>query len=562
MHTAHAGWSIAMVWAVATAFVQDPSPRPASAAPVTEVAQEPAPLGPGPNWRGPVRPSGRNEVFATADGCAMCHSVAATAMAMRDATGDDVSPHGLWQASVMANSFRDPYWRASVAKEIAAAPEQAAEVQALCLRCHAPMAHHSRRLAGQDPSTVAALADDPLARDGVSCTVCHQIQPDGLGSDTTFDGKPRIQKGRVIFGPYTEPATGPMQMHASYTPTHGAHVQSSALCATCHTLHTDHQGVRFPEQTPYLEWRNSDFTTEPAVTATSRSCQQCHMAELAPTRIARNPGGRDFLIPVREDYRGHTFVGGNAFLLDLLQKNREALGVTASAQALARTAFASRKLLAEQTVAVSIGELQRKGAALHFSVRIDNLTGHKFPTGYPARRAWLHVQVRGGNQVVFDSGGWQQDGQLVDVADPMRQPHHDVVTSKDQVVVYELVADDADGAPTTHLTRMQQRGKDTRLLPKGWRRDGPHADETAPVGIGNDLDFTAGGDSVHFAVPYPENGPFATVVAWVRYQSIPPHWVEPLRSVDAPECRSFVTMYDAADKTPETAGVAMRSEDR
>ena len=268
MHTAHAGWSIAMVWAVATAFVQDPSPRPASAAPSTEVAQEPAPLGPGPNWRGPVRPSGRNEVFATGDGCAMCHSVAATAMAMRDATGDDVSPHGLWQGSVMANSFRDPYWRASVAKEIAAAPEQAAEVQALCLRCHAPMAHHSRRLAGQDPSTVAALADDPLARDGVSCTVCHQIQPDGLGSDTTFDGKPRIQKGRVIFGPYTEPATGPMQIHASYTPTHGAHVQSSALCATCHTLHTDHQGVRFPEQTPYLEWRNSDFTTEPAVTAT------------------------------------------------------------------------------------------------------------------------------------------------------------------------------------------------------------------------------------------------------------------------------------------------------
>jgi hypothetical protein len=286
------------------------------------------------------------------------------------------------------------------------------------------------------------------------------------------------------------------------------------------------------------------------------------MAELAPTRIARNPGGRDFLIPVREDYRGHTFVGGNAFLLDLLQKNRDALGVTASAQALARTAFASRKLLAEQTVAVSIGELQRKDASLHFSVRIDNLTGHKFPTGYPARRAWLHVQVRGGNQVVFDSGGWQQDGRLVDVADPMRQPHHDVVTSKDQVVVYELVADDADGAPTTHLTRMQQRGKDTRLLPKGWRRSGPHAEETAPVGIGNDLDFTAGGDSVHFAVPYPENGPFATVVAWVRYQSIPPHWVEPLRSVDAPECRSFVTMYDAADKTPETAGVAMRSEDR
>ena len=50
-------------------------------------AQDKPPLGPGPSWRGPVRPTGRNEVFATGDGCAMCHSVASTAMAMRSSTG-------------------------------------------------------------------------------------------------------------------------------------------------------------------------------------------------------------------------------------------------------------------------------------------------------------------------------------------------------------------------------------------------------------------------------------------------------------------------------------------
>jgi len=521
-----------------------------------------APLGPGPQWRGPVRPTARNEVFATGDGCAMCHSASSRSTAMRSAIGEDVSPHALWQASVMANSFRDPYWRAQVAKEVAADPDRGEEVQALCLRCHAPMLHHSRRLAGQGPIAVAAAAGDALAQDGVSCTVCHQVQAEGLGTEATFAGKPRIDKGRHIFGPYPEPVAQPMLQLAGYRVQHGAHVQTSALCGSCHTLHTGHTGERFPEQTPYLEWRNSDYDDEAGATATSRTCQQCHMADLGRARIARNPGGGDFLIPVREPYRSHSFVGGNAFLLELLAANRDSLGVTAPAAALRQNAVASRRLLAEATVSITIGELQRRDGALHFAVRVDNLTGHKFPTGYPSRRAWLHVQVRAGNRVVFDSGGWTKDGRLADVADELRHEHHTRVTAREQVVVWELIAADVAGEPTTHLTRMHRRAKDTRLLPKGWRHDGPHATETAPVGIGADVDFTAGGDSVDFEIPLAADAPAVSVVAWVRYQTIPPHWVDAVRGVDADECRTFVQLYDAADKTPETAGVAMRTEAR
>lgn len=517
-------------------------------------------LGAGPGWRGPVRPTGRNEVFATGDGCAMCHSNAEHATAMRTAIGEDVSPHALWQGSVMANAFRDPYWRAQVAKEIAADPQNAEDVQALCLRCHAPMLHHSRRIAGQGAISVREAAKDPLATDGVSCTVCHQIQAEGLGTADTFDGKPKIQRGRRIFGPYTEPASMPMVNMASYLPTHGAHVQTAGLCASCHTLHTGHTGAQFPEQTPYLEWRNSAFSDETGKTADSRTCQECHMADLGSMRIARNPGGRDFLIPIREHYRAHSFVGGNAFLLDLLAANKEELGVTASVAALQQNAKASRRLLANETVALSIGELSRQDGNLQFAVRVENLTGHKFPTGYPARRAWLHVQVRTGSGVVFDSGGWTKAGELANVADELRQPHHTVVTDPSQVVVWELIANDEQGEPTTQLSRMASRGKDTRLLPKGWRREGPHAEDTAPVGIGNDLDFTAGGDTVNFAVPVGKEAGEASVVAWVHYQSIPPHWVAPLRAVDAEECRTFVRMYDAASKTPETVAVAVRSE--
>jgi len=516
-------------------------------------------LGAGPRWGG-AQPKGRNEAFATADGCAQCHSASATATAMRSALGEDVSPHATWQATVMANSFRDPYWRAQVAKECAEDPQRSSEVQALCLRCHAPMHHHSLRL-GQKPSTtVAQAANDPLAQDGVSCTACHQIRARGLGEETTWSGKGRIGRSRVIYGPYEQPDGAPMLGVSRYAPQHGAHVQRSALCATCHTLVTTHQGERFPEQTPYLEWRNSVFSDEDGATATSRTCQQCHMPDIGATRIARDPNGFDYLLQARAPYRAHAFVGGNAFLLDLLRANRDELAVEASAAALQRMALATRRQLTTATVDVAIGEITRADDELQFSVRVRNKTGHKFPTGYPSRRAWLHVRVQNEAGVVFESGGYRDDGRILGVADPLDHEHVTRIETPYDVLVWELVAHDPDGEPTTSLTRMAKRGKDNRLLPEGWSRGGPHADETAPVGIGNDFDFTAGGDTVHVAFPYEADAPRATVSVWVHYQTIPPHWVEPLRDVDADECRDFVRMYDAADRAPETIAAEQRSE--
>lgn len=541
---------IVAIWLVATAFVQGPE---------DPQRQNPYGLGSGPQWGG-GQPKGANAVFATADGCARCHSVAEKANAMRSPLGEDVSPHGLWQATVMANSFRDPYWRAQVARECEDDPERADEIQALCLRCHAPMHHHSRVLGKQEPATVAAAARDPLARDGVSCTMCHQIRARDLGKPTTFSGKGRIGKARVIYGPYEKPDSGPMLGMSRYAAFHGAHIRSSALCATCHTLVSHHQGERFPEQTPYFEWRNSVYSDEDGRTDDSRTCQECHMAEVGPTRIARDPDGNDYLLQARDPYRAHAFVGGNAFLLDMLAKNRELLGVEASAASLRQMARATRNQLQTKTVDVAIGPIEHKDAELRFQIRVDNKTGHKFPTGYPARRAWLHVRVQNENGIVFDCGGYDQGGELVDVVSPLDQPHVTTIETPYDVLVWELIAHDVDGDPTTLLTSMATRGKDNRLLPKGWRRDGPHAKETAPVGTGTDLDFVAGSDSVSVVIPYPKKSPRATVTAWIHYQAIPPHWVEDLRTIDAPECRQFVRLYDAADKTPETIAAAIRSE--
>lgn len=517
-------------------------------------------LGKGPPWRGPIAPEAANEAFATANGCSMCHSHSDRAAAMTSASGDDVSPYGLWQATMMANSFRDPYWRAQVSKEVAADPDRGAAIESLCLTCHGPMAHHSARLGGIEPPRIADAANDPLARDGVSCTVCHQAKPETLGTEASFGGRLDIGLDRKIYGPYEDPAFGPMRMHSGYTPTHGEHVKDSALCGSCHTLVTHHRGVAFPEQTPYLEWRNSIFSDESGATETSRSCQQCHMPNLGDMRIARNPGGRDFNIALRPDYAAHTFLGGNAFMLDLFRANRDELDVRASDEALLRAARATRRQLADSTTRVTISEPVRDDGTLTFSVAIENLTGHKFPTGYPARRAWLEVDVRVGGESVFRSGASDERGRLIGIEDERSIPHPDVITSPGQVAVYEAIPVDPDGAPTTYLTRMVGYRKDTRLLPKGYRDDGPHADSTAQKGTGDDPDFRAGGDIVHFRVPLAADAGKAQVVAWMRYQPVPPSWVDPLREVDTEEARRFVRMYDAASPVPETAGLAARTE--
>lgn len=512
-----------------------------------------APQGPG-RMR---RTGAANAYFTTAQTCALCHSVAPRAKAMRDEDGRDVSPHGTWRATMMANSFRDPFWRAQVAREITEHEAQAAEIQALCVRCHAPMMHHSARLDGVKSTAVAAAGEDPLARDGVSCTVCHQARPEPFGKPSSFSGQLDIRSGRVVFGPYENPFAHPMRMHSGFEPTHGPHVRDAALCGSCHTLITHHtpNAAPFVEQASYLEWRNSVYSTEPERQAESRTCQECHMEDKGTLRIARNPGGRDFPpVRPRPNYREHAFVGGNAFVLGLLDRHRRLLGVEAPSAAFERGIDAARAQL--RTAAdVRVEDAVRRKGGVSFAVDVTNHSGHKLPTGYPARRAWLHVEVRRGGRVIWSSGAPDADGRIAGVdgeSDPHPQPHHSAITEPRQVQVYECVAIDAHGAPTTSLVSMAKLTKDNRLLPAGWREDGPHAAETAPAGAAGDSDFAGGGDRVRYEAEL-DGAPAGDLIVAARllYQPVPPRWVDALREVFADEAMRFVAIYDAADKTPE-----------
>ena len=261
---------------------------------------------------------------------------------------------------------------------------------------------------------------------------------------------------------------GLMRSATGMTPAEAPHIRESELCATCHTLITHALGPQgqvvgeLPEQVPYLEWRHSAFVAE------KRSCQSCHMpAVAAPTRISSVLGEE------REGLGRHTFLGGNFFMLRMLNRYRGELGVEAMPQELEAAAHATIAQLQQDTATVSVISADTAGGRLDVEVSVRNLTGHKLPTGYPSRRAWLHFTVRDReNQLVFSSGEIMPSGLIRgndNDADATRfEPHYTEIRSEDQVQIYEPVMRDPDGNITTGLLRASAYVKDNRLLPRGF----------------------------------------------------------------------------------------------
>jgi len=489
-------------------------------------------------------------LFSHSENCLACHN------SLLSAAGEDVSIGATWRSTMMANSARDPYWQASVRRETIDHPKRSADIQNECAACHMPMAQKIAHAAGGKGEVFAHLPIagpnapelERLASDGISCTVCHQIAPDKLGTRESFNANfsllpTRGDGTRLIFGPYEVDKGRQLIMKSvtGFVQSEATHIKQSELCASCHTLITEAYGPNgevigsLPEQMNYPEWQHSAFSKE------ERSCQSCHMpAVTGPVRLSSVLGD------TRDQLSQHVFVGGNAFMVRMLNRYRNELGVVALSSELEATARATTRQLQEQTATLSISPVEINPQQLAFDVEVRNLTGHKFPTGYPSRRAWLHVAVRSGETIVFESGAVEPTGAIRgndNDVDPRRyEPHYERITQSDQVQIYEPILGDRTGTPTTGLLTATQYLKDNRLLPRGFEKS------TAPAEIGvygaaaGDADFGASGDRVRYVVDISGDGPYSVEVE-LRYESIGFRWASNLESYDAAEPKRFVTYY-------------------
>ena len=128
-------------------------------------------------------------------------------------------------------------------------------------------------------------------------------------------------------------------------------------------------------------------------------------------------------------------------------------------------------------------------------VAVRNLTGHKLPTGYPSRRAWLHVTVRdrAGAAGLRVRRRWpptdRSQGNDNDI-DPARfEPHYAEIRERRQVQIYESMMGDPAGAPTTGLLTGVRYLKDNRLLPRGFEKASADRDIAVVGDAAQDADF-------------------------------------------------------------------------
>ena len=508
-------------------------------------------------------------LFETSDRCIACHND------VTSPAGIDVSIGADWRASMMANSARDPYWQAAVRREILDHPEAAEEIQGECSICHMPMARYTAVTAGGAgsvfdhlPVGIGQKPLDLLAADGVSCTLCHQVQPDGLGEESSFVGGFVVDTaaawgGRELFGPFAVDSgrTRIMQSASEFQPVESYHLNDSGLCGSCHTLFTHSRGeggeviARLPEQMPYLEWEHSDYRE-------TTSCQDCHMPVADDSVAVTGVLGRP-----HADVSRHVFRGGNFFMLRMLARYRAELGVAAPARELELAAHRTVEHLQSRTATISIDEPRVAGGRLRAEVFVENLAGHKLPTAYPSRRAWLHVTVadRSG-RVVFESGALEGGARIVgndNDADPARfEPHYGTIEDPGQVQVYEAIMVGPADEVTTGLLTAVRYAKDNRILPRGFDPATASEDIAVQGRATEDDDFRGGADRVRYSVAVDEGmGPF-TVEAELWYQPIGFRWARNLADYDAFETQRFLRYYESMSTGSAVKLVGARASTR
>jgi Flp pilus assembly protein TadD len=200
--------------------------------------------------------------FPKAEYCAHCHQEA----------------YRQWREALHSNSFRTPFYRASVN---ILPRTKGIEFTRHCDSCHNPIGVLSGALT-QDSKVDRSFDDD-----GLTCTTCHSIQKlqSTSGNGGFVMGIPAVMvddDGKRI------PGEVPDSEIMSHPDRHSRAVmqsfyRTSEFCAACHKANlpsplNDYKFIR--AFTTYDEWQNSKFSKRNPLTfytADFASCQGCHM---------------------------------------------------------------------------------------------------------------------------------------------------------------------------------------------------------------------------------------------------------------------------------------------
>lgn len=560
--------------------------------------------------------------FVSSDQCLSCHSATWPWMMLQvenSKTQIGIAPYSEWRWSPMGLAGRDPIFYSQVESELAyiatmKEPDRTKYtdyVKNTCFHCHGVMGQ--RDFAQEhpketfDPGVVNHIDNryGSLARDGISCSVCHRIKDDYASLDNFLEnettGNFNLIADDQIQGPFGDDhiVVDPMKNSLGYEPKYNAYTASSRLCGSCHVIDlpvVDHPVPEHSlEQNTYVEWLNSQYENEfDKSNPNARTCQDCHMrssytnaayslnvsplkTKIAATEDEDYPGTTHRLplnkikVTFRDTgFRRHDLLGLNGFLLEMFNSYMEKderdgnyyntiLGVRQMDYMSALTndlpnAIQNVVAQAQQnTAAVSVSVVKAAGQELVADVTVQNLAGHRFPSGVGFRRAFLEFQVKDGSgKVVWTSGGTNSRGEIVGPdgnvlpteyfakgkdGRQQYQPHFDKehpVTRETEVQIYEELLQDADGKITTSFIRRDTDLKDNRILPIGWRANAPipefYLHATYPVGgAREDPVYRNGlGQSVvryHVQLPAGVDAAQAHASATLYYQTIPPYYL-------------------------------------
>jgi Flp pilus assembly protein TadD len=216
------------------------------------------------------------QAFPNATYCGHCHQEA----------------YHQWQQSLHRNSFRTPFYRASVNILI---NTKGIEFSRHCDSCHNPIAVLAGGL------TQNSVVDRQFDQDGLTCMTCHSVQKvqSTLGNGGYVMGVPAVlvdEKGNRM------PGIPPDSEILAHLDRHSKAVMQDLLhkpefCAACHKANLPKTLNEYKEIrafTTYDEWQNSKFSQRNPLTfyqGDFTTCQGCHMKRAA--NVLPEPGAKN-----------------------------------------------------------------------------------------------------------------------------------------------------------------------------------------------------------------------------------------------------------------------------